>query len=122
MSARTTPAGSVTTAKSARSERNIVVREIVHRRRLLRCRRLATLRLAAALIAIVLARRTCRAITAAGATATTALTAAQHLHLVGDDVGGVLLLTVLAGVLVVADRALDVHRAALAQVFAGDLA
>src|SRR5690606_7587438 len=48
--------------------------------------------------------------------------AAEHLHLVGDDLGDVALLAVLAGELVVADRALDVDLAALAQVLAGDLA
>src|SRR5690606_11687772 len=87
------------------SERDVVVREVVDRRglarwsRLLpRCRFLA-LRAWAALV---------RAATAT-ATATTAFTAAaQHLHLVGDDVGVVALLAVVAGVLAVADPALDV--------------
>src|SRR5688572_28721095 len=55
-------------------------------------------------------------------TATLAGTAAEHLHLVGNDVGGVALGAVLAGVLVVADRAFDVDLAALAQVFTSDLA
>src|SRR5690606_33109299 len=58
----------------------------------------------------------------AEALATTAATAAEHLHLVGDDLGDVALLPVLAGELVVADAALDVALRALAQVLAGDLA
>src|SRR5690606_6137870 len=59
--------------------------------------------------------------TTTAATATFAA-AAEHLHLVGDDLGEVLLHPVLAGVLVVADLAFHVDLRALAQVFAGDLA
>src|SRR5690606_27626062 len=58
-------------------------------------------------------------ITAAARTALAA--AAEHLHLVGDDVGGVALDAVLAGVLVGTQRALDVDLAPLLEVFAGDL-
>src|SRR5690606_11989668 len=47
---------------------------------------------------------------------------AEHLHLVGDDVGVVALLAVVAGVLAVADPALDVHLRTLAQVLGRDLA
>src|SRR5690606_26277792 len=51
-----------------------------------------------------------------------AIAAAQHLHLVGDDFGAV---AVGAGVFVLPlaglQAAFDVHRAALLQVFAGDL-
>src|SRR5690606_41016667 len=57
-----------------------------------------------------------RALTAeiAATTAAAFTTPAEHLHLVGDDVGGVLLHAVLPGVLVVAQFAFDVDRAALA--------
>lgn len=128
-------------------ERNIVVSEVVHRRRLLRLRALVaalvavTPALVAALVAIatalaatlataataiLLARRLLALRTIAAVVATTTATAftaaAQHLHFIGDDVGGVLLHAVLAGVLVVAQAAFDVDRAALAQVLAGDLA
>src|SRR5690606_31863465 len=48
--------------------------------------------------------------------------AAEHLHLVGDDVGEVFLDAVLPGELVVADRTFDVDLPALLQVLAGDLA
>src|SRR5690606_25023271 len=85
------------------SERDVVVREVVDRRglarwsRLLaRCRFLA-LRTWAALV---------RAATATATTATAFTAAAQHLHLVGDDVGVIALLAVVAGVLAVADPAL----------------
>src|SRR5690606_28637800 len=93
-----------------------VVRELLGRRAL---RRLAAL--------LLLPLRPATAATAAlvAATATAAPTftaAAEHLHLVGDDLGEVLLHPVLAGVLVVADLAFDVHLRALAQVLAGDLA
>src|SRR5690606_31974048 len=94
--------------------------EVVHRRSLARgsrllarCRFLA-LRAWAALV---------RATTTAAPTTTTAFTtAAEHLHLVGDDVGVVALLAVVAGVLAVADPALDVDLRTLAQVFGRDLA
>src|SRR5690606_29068289 len=51
-----------------------------------------------------------------------ATAATEHLHLVGDDLGDVALLAILAGELVVADRAFDVALRTLAQVLAGDLA
>jgi hypothetical protein len=50
-----------------------------------------------------------------------ALAAAEHLHLVDADVGGVLLDAVLVGVFAGADRALDVDLRALAQVLRGNL-
>src|SRR5690606_41456956 len=56
------------------------------------------------------------------ALATATATAAEHLHLVGDDLGDVAVLAVLAGELVIADRAFDVALRTLAQVLAGDLA
>src|SRR5690606_29748572 len=59
---------------------------------------------------------------AAAATGTAAFaTAAEHLHLVGHDVGGVVLDAFLL-VGAVLDPALDVDLATLAQVFARDLA
>src|SRR5690606_28711736 len=54
--------------------------------------------------------------------AATATAATEHLHLVGDDLGDVALLAILAGELVVADRAFDVALRTLAQVLAGDFA
>src|SRR3546814_18077241 len=82
------------------SDLNVVIRKVVRRRR----RRLALGRLRLPLRRGILAR-TRRALTAA-TTATTAATAfttaTEHLHLVGDDLGEVLLHPVLAGVLVVA--------------------
>jgi hypothetical protein len=53
--------------------------------------------------------------------ATAAFAAAEQLHFGGDDVGGVLLHAVLVGVLARLQAAFDVDRAALLQVFAGDL-
>src|SRR5690606_6488626 len=55
------------------------------------------------------------------ALATTVTASAKHLHLVGDDVGVVALLAVVADVLAVADPALDVDLRAFAQVFGRDL-
>src|SRR5205085_807446 len=52
---------------------------------------------------------------------TPALPRPEHLHLAGDDVGGVALLAVLL-VLAVLDPALDVDLRSLLQVFAGNLA
>src|SRR5690606_9920551 len=102
------------------SERDVVVREglVVARRRR---RPLVTATAAATRFAAAGAGR---AIAATGAhRPVPALAAtAEHLHLVGDDLGDVALLAVLAGELVVADRAFDVDLAALAQVLAGDLA
>src|SRR5690606_22079838 len=57
-----------------------------------------------------------RALPAAAVAATT-----EHLHLVGDDVGGVALDAFLVGVLVGLKSPLDVHLAALAQVLARNL-
>src|SRR4249919_18821 len=108
------------TDASPASERNVVIREIrtkiirLGRRRL--AARRATLRL----------RRT----RLAGFATSTELTlrraafgtATEHLHLVGNDVGGVLLDAILAGVLVVADRPFHVDLAALAKILGGDLA
>src|SRR5690606_22533828 len=68
----------------------------------------------------LLLRRPLLALLAALATALA--TAAEHLHLVGDDVRVVALLPVVAGVLAVADPALDVHLRTLAQVLGRDLA
>src|SRR3546814_9854286 len=102
------------------SDLNVVIRKVVRRRR----RRLALGRLRLPLRRGILAR-TRRALTAA-TTATTAATAfttaTEHLHLVGDDLGEVLLHPVLDGVLVVADLAFHVDLRALEQVIAGDLA
>jgi hypothetical protein len=53
--------------------------------------------------------------------ATAAFAAAQQLHLGGHDVGGVLFHAVLVGVLARLQAPFDVDRAALLQVFAGDL-
>ena len=83
--------------------------------------------LAATATAVLLARgllalRAIAAVIAATATAATFAAAAQHLHFIGDDISGVLLHAVLAGVLVVTQAAFDVDRAALAQVLAGNLA
>src|SRR3546814_12186822 len=94
-------------------ERKVVIRKVVRRRR----RRRALGRLRLPLRRGILAR-TRRALTAA----TAFTTATEHLHLVGDDLGEVLLHPVLAGVLVVADLAFHVDLRALAQVLAGDLA
>src|SRR3546814_10758420 len=77
-------------------------------------RHLATLRRAALR---ALAARFAAAATGTGATAFTA--AAEHLHLVAHDVGGVVLDAFLL-VGAVLDPALDVDLAALAQVLAGD--
>src|SRR5690606_1104761 len=67
--------------------------------------------------------RPCGTLAATATTATAfAATTSEHLHLVGDDIGEVLLDTVLAGELVVADRTLDIDLSALLQVLAGDLA
>src|SRR5690606_26372117 len=116
------------------SERDVVVGEVVHRRcgRLLgRGLALRALAVAAALILIAVAATAAllargllalRAVAAVATTAATFTAAAEHLHLVGDDVGAVLLHAVLAGVLVVAQLALDVDLRALAQVLAGDFA
>lgn len=49
-----------------------------------------------------------------------ALTAAEHLHLVGADFGGVLFDAVLVGPLARAQASFDIHLRALAQVLAGD--
>src|SRR5690606_5194164 len=97
------------------SERDVVVREIVRWRRLPALgglllagfRRLLPLR--------------ARALVRAAATAALAATP-EHLHLVGDDVGVVALLAVVADVLAVADPAFDVDLRALAQVLGRDLA
>src|SRR5690606_5095538 len=95
------------------SERDVVVGEVLAEIGLRRRRGLAPLGRGAALL---------RAILALAALAAALASTAEHLHLVGDDVGEVLLDPVLAGELVVADRAFDVDLAALAQVLAGDLA
>src|SRR5690606_16061907 len=68
----------------------------------------------------LLLRRPLLALLAALATALAA--AAEHLHLVGDDVRVVALLAVVAGVLAVRDPALDVDLRTLAQVLGRDLA
>src|SRR5690606_12391546 len=95
------------------SERDVVIREpVVRRRRRLALRRLPLRR-------GLLARA--RHALAATATATFA-PAAEHLHLAGDDLGEELLDPVLAGVLVVSDFAFHVDLRALAQVLAGELA
>src|SRR5690606_14165778 len=89
------------------SKRDVVVGEVLDRRRLAAGR---------GLLARLLALRA-RAFVAAA----TVATAAEHLHLVGDDVGVVALLAVVADVLAVADPALDVDLRAFAQVFGRDL-
>src|SRR5690606_36853731 len=103
-------------ADSDGSERNIVVREVASEVVRLGRRRFLARR--------VLAGSRARGTFAASATATALAGAAatEHLHLIGDDVGEVFFHAVLAGVLVVADRAFDLDLATLAQVLAGDLA
>src|SRR5690554_439599 len=95
-------------------ERDVVVVESL--RRLLLRRLPGPLRLLLAL------RPAAAAFVAASTTAAAVTAAAEHLHLVGHDLGEELLHPVLAGELVVADLAFHVHLRALAQVFAGDLA
>src|SRR5687768_2464896 len=96
-----------------RSERNVVV-HLVERPAAL----LALLGLAAATRAGRgrLARHGLRP-----AAATAAAAAAQHLHAVRDDLGGVLVLAFLVLPLAGADAALDVDRRAFLEVLAGDL-
>src|SRR5690606_38934160 len=67
----------------------------------------------------LLLRRPLLALRATLATAVTA--SAQHLHFAGDDVRRVAFDALLVGVLVGAQRALDVDLGTLAQVFASDL-
>src|SRR5690606_37884142 len=113
------------------SERDIVIGKVIHRWcRLLRCRSrtLRPLAIAAALVlaavAALLARSglPLRALAAEIAATTAFTTATEHLHLVGDDVGGVLFHTVLSGVFVVAQLTFDIDLRTLAQILAGDLA
>src|SRR5690606_10853167 len=47
--------------------------------------------------------------------------AAEHLHVIGDDVGEIALLAIIAGQFAVGDASFDVDLRALLQVFAGDL-
>src|SRR3546814_13211484 len=68
--------------------------------------------------ALVTGVQTC-ALPISAATAFT--TATEHLHLVGDDLGEVLLHPVLAGVLFVADLAFHVDLRSLSQLLAGYL-
>src|SRR5699024_2241472 len=66
-------------------------------------------------------RRTARRRLRAAVTATAAFAlATQHLHVARHDIGGIALDAVLAGVLVGAQRAFDIHLAALAQVLLSD--
>ena len=67
------------------------------------------------------ASRTAKACIATLATAL-ARGAAQHLHLAGDDLGGVAVVAALVLPLARAQAALDVHLRALTQIFAGDFA
>src|SRR5690606_23206957 len=94
-------------------ERYVVVGEVVAEVGLGRRGRLAPLRF--------LPRRALAALATEAAAATALAAPAEHLHLVGDDLGEELLDAVLAGVLVVADLALDIDLRTLAQVLAGDL-
>ena len=48
------------------------------------------------------------------------LLAAEHLHLVSTDLGGVAVLSILVLPFAGADRALDINLTALAQILAGD--
>ncbi|SPS02633.1 membrane hypothetical protein [Cupriavidus taiwanensis] len=114
---------------STRSERNIVVHILeAVRRRLLRTARGATLLAATALratAAIAAARRftliTAAATVVAAFIATAALARTQHLHLVGNDLSGVLVLAGLILPFAGADAAFDIDRRALAQVLGCDL-
>ena len=60
-------------------------------------------------------------VAAAARTTAHAFAAAEQLHLLGDDLGGVVVLAFLVLPLAGLQAALDVHRAALLQVFTGDL-
>src|SRR5690606_18224754 len=62
------------------------------------------------------------AATAATADLAAAVTPAEHLHLLGDDLGGPAILALLVLPLARLQPALDVDRAARAEVFVGDLA
>src|SRR5690606_9084302 len=110
-----------------RSEWDVVVAEAVVELLRRRCRRGRCLapaprRRGLARPALVVAAATAAAlVVTATATLAALASAAEHLHLVGDDVGAVALDAVLAGVLVGAQRAFDIDLAALLQVFAGDL-
>src|SRR5690606_9076502 len=109
-------------------ERDVVVGEAVVEaaasRRSCRRRGRGVALLATAILAARRRRAALRALAAlvAALAATAAGTAAEHLHLVGDDLGDVAVLSVLAGELVVADRAFDIALRTLAQVLTGDLA
>src|SRR5688500_14554691 len=94
------------------SERNVVVREVVRERLRLGGRS-----------ALALGLATLRRRWPLGPVATAGITlaTAEHLHFVADDVGRVVLDTVLF-VRPVFEAAFDVHLPALAQVFARDLA
>src|SRR6185312_2049039 len=61
-----------------------------------------------------------RAVIAALATSAAFALTTQHLHLVGDDIGGVALDAILVGVLVGPQRTFDIHLPALLQVLASD--
>src|SRR5690606_5288643 len=110
------------------SERDVVVRVVLGRLllALLPRRRLARGRLARGRLAALGPRRRAPraavlAITVARAVVVAAPPAAEHLHLVGDDVGVVALHAIIAGVVAVADATLDVDLRALAQVLLHDL-
>src|SRR5512134_704216 len=105
------PEGALARTAVDGSERNVVVHVVEAGRRLLRRGRRR-------------ARRRGRAGRRGAATrlaVTHALAAAEQLHLVGDDLGGVLLDAVLVGPLARLQPAFDVDRATLLQVLAGNL-
>ena len=115
--------------KTSISERNVVIhiREIRCRLRLRTCCR-CRWRLARCLLAWLLWRRvvvvhaaTAHPATHAAAVAAHALTTAQHLHILSDDVGCVALDAVLVGVLAGLQAAFDVDRRAFFQVLRDDL-
>src|SRR5690606_38028343 len=118
--------------RTPESERDVVVGKAVVKAA--RGRGRGSRRRRAALASAVFAARRGSALRTVGAASSTTLHAAppsaaatataatEHLHLVGDDLGDVALLAILAGELVVADRAFDVALRTLAQVLAGDLA
>src|SRR5690606_15067217 len=116
-------------------ERDFVVFETRVRRRRTgwtrRCRaaRRTALATAATLGAIPVAAASATTASVSAASATAAVStafaapagAAEHLHLVGDDLGGVAFDAFLVRVLVGAQRAFHVHLPAFLQVLAGDL-
>src|SRR5690606_35366087 len=100
---------------SATSERDIVV-EVGGRRR-----RVAVAALAAALRRRIAITALLGTLIVATAHAAAIATAIEHLHLVGNNLGGVTVLAVLPLPLAGAQTAFDIHLAAFLQVFPGDL-